>query len=148
VADCVHLGESPEEAVRRELREESGIEDAVMVRKLGETWYMAERGNVPVDLEEQIQHAFHLRLENGPIAEDHNYIGTEHLLLGLLHEHEGVAAQALASFDVTLAGVRVRVVELIGRGSSRTTRSSRSCSTGPRPNGANVPHVAVAVRCS
>jgi ATP-dependent Clp protease ATP-binding subunit ClpC len=47
---------------------------------------------------------------------DHDYIGTEHLLLGLLHEGQGVAAQALDGLGVDLAEVRRRVEEIIGRG--------------------------------
>jgi ATP-dependent Clp protease ATP-binding subunit ClpA len=47
---------------------------------------------------------------------DHNYIGTEHLLLGLIHEGEGVAAQALESLSVSLPAVRQQVEEIIGRG--------------------------------
>jgi ATP-dependent Clp protease ATP-binding subunit ClpA len=47
---------------------------------------------------------------------DHNYIGTEHLLLGLLHEGEGAAARALASADIALAPVRREVEVIIGRG--------------------------------
>ncbi len=46
----------------------------------------------------------------------HDYIGTEHLLLGLLHEGDGVAAKALASLNIHLAIVRAEVEELIGRG--------------------------------
>lgn len=46
----------------------------------------------------------------------HNYIGTEHLLLGLLREPEAVAAKALDSLGVSLVGVRGEVEELIGRG--------------------------------
>lgn len=49
-------------------------------------------------------------------AIDHNYIGTEHLLLGLVHEGEGVAAKALESLDISLAQVRQQVEEIIGRG--------------------------------
>jgi ATP-dependent Clp protease ATP-binding subunit ClpC len=45
---------------------------------------------------------------------NHNYIGTEHLLLGLIHEHEGIAAQALAQMDISLEAVRDKVVETIG----------------------------------
>jgi 8-oxo-dGTP pyrophosphatase MutT (NUDIX family) len=59
----IHEGESPEDAVLRELAEESGVETAVLVRKLGEAWGRSEPGNVPAGLEEHIQHAFHLRLE-------------------------------------------------------------------------------------
>jgi len=65
-AGGIHDGETAEGAVVRELAEESGIDSALLVRKLGETWYMAERGNVPPGLEEEIQHAFHLCLEDPP----------------------------------------------------------------------------------
>jgi ATP-dependent Clp protease ATP-binding subunit ClpC len=47
---------------------------------------------------------------------DHNYIGTEHILLGLLREGEGVAARALESLGVSLLDVRNQVEEIIGRG--------------------------------
>ncbi len=49
---------------------------------------------------------------------NHNYIGTEHLLLGLIQEGEGVAAKALETSQVNLEAVRGQVVEVIGRGSS------------------------------
>jgi len=47
---------------------------------------------------------------------DHNYIGTEHILLGLIHEGEGVAARALDSLGISLDAVRQQVEEIIGRG--------------------------------
>ena len=47
---------------------------------------------------------------------NHNYIGTEHILLGLIHEGEGVAAKALESLGISLEGVRQQVVEIIGQG--------------------------------
>jgi ATP-dependent Clp protease ATP-binding subunit ClpC len=47
---------------------------------------------------------------------DHNYIGTEHILLGLLAEREGVAARALESLNVTLEAARDQVREIIGQG--------------------------------
>jgi ATP-dependent Clp protease ATP-binding subunit ClpC len=47
---------------------------------------------------------------------NHNYIGTEHILLGLVHEGEGVAARALESIGVALAGVRQQIEEIIGQG--------------------------------
>ena len=50
---------------------------------------------------------------------DHNYIGTEHLLLGLLHEGRGSAARALDAVDVTLQAVRDQVIEIIGRGQAQ-----------------------------
>jgi 8-oxo-dGTP pyrophosphatase MutT (NUDIX family) len=62
-AGGIHDGEGPEDAVLRELREESGIDDARLVRKLGEAWRRAEPGNVPPGLEEQVGHAFHLHLD-------------------------------------------------------------------------------------
>jgi hypothetical protein len=50
---------------------------------------------------------------------DHNYIGTEHLLLGLVHEGQGSAARVLAAMDITLDAVRKQVVEIIGRGQAQ-----------------------------
>ena len=47
---------------------------------------------------------------------DHNYVGTEHILLGLIHEGEGVAAKALESLGISLDAVRQQVEEIIGRG--------------------------------
>src|ERR1035441_294401 len=47
---------------------------------------------------------------------DHNYIGTEHLLLGLIHEGEGVAAKALEAMGISLEAVRQQVEEIVGRG--------------------------------
>jgi ATP-dependent Clp protease ATP-binding subunit ClpC len=49
---------------------------------------------------------------------NHNYIGTEHILLGLIHEGEGVAAKALESLGISLEGVRSQVEEIIGQGGS------------------------------
>ncbi|MHB1477145.1 MAG: Clp protease N-terminal domain-containing protein, partial [Coriobacteriia bacterium] len=45
-----------------------------------------------------------------------NYIGTEHLLLGLIREEDGIAAKALESLDISLDDVREQVQELIGEG--------------------------------
>ena len=56
---------------------------------------------------------------------DHNYIGTEHLLLGLVREGHGVAAMALEALGVSLDGVRAQVEEVIGRG--------------PQPPGGHIP---------
>ena len=49
---------------------------------------------------------------------NHNYIGTEHILLGLIHEGEGVAAKALESLGISLEAVRQQVEEIIGQGGS------------------------------
>ena len=67
---------------------------------------------------------------------NHNYIGTEHILLGLIHEGEGVAAKALESLGISLEAVRAQVEEIIGHGGSapsghipspRAPRRSSSC---------------------
>ncbi len=47
---------------------------------------------------------------------NHNYVGTEHILLGLLHEERGAAARALAALDVGLEAVRQQVEQIIGTG--------------------------------
>jgi Clp amino terminal domain, pathogenicity island component len=47
---------------------------------------------------------------------NHNYVGTEHILLGLIHEGEGVAAKALESLGISLEAVRQQVEEIIGQG--------------------------------
>jgi ATP-dependent Clp protease ATP-binding subunit ClpC len=46
----------------------------------------------------------------------HDYIGTEHILLGLLREERGLGARALESLDITLEPVRSRVVRIVGIG--------------------------------
>ncbi len=52
---------------------------------------------------------------------NHNYIGTEHILLGLIHEGEGVAAKALESLGISLDAVRDQVQEIIGQGQQSPT---------------------------
>jgi ATP-dependent Clp protease ATP-binding subunit ClpC len=49
---------------------------------------------------------------------NHSYIGTEHILLGLIHEGEGVAAKSLESLSISLEAVRAQVEEIIGQGGS------------------------------
>jgi ATP-dependent Clp protease ATP-binding subunit ClpC len=63
---------------------------------------------------------------------NHNYIGTEHILLGLIHERDGMAAQALESLGIGLDVVRQQIEEIIGRGQQAppehipfTTRSKK-----------------------
>jgi ATP-dependent Clp protease ATP-binding subunit ClpC len=51
----------------------------------------------------------------------HNYVGTEHLLLGLLREEEGLAARVLESLDVTVEEVRAQVARIIGQGDEEVT---------------------------
>ena len=52
---------------------------------------------------------------------NHNYIGTEHILLGLIHEGEGVAAKALEQLDISLDAVREQVTDIIGAGQQQPT---------------------------
>jgi ATP-dependent Clp protease ATP-binding subunit ClpC len=52
---------------------------------------------------------------------NHNYIGTEHILLGLIHEGEGLAAKALENLDISLVAVREQVQEIIGQGQQAPT---------------------------
>ena len=54
---------------------------------------------------------------------NHNYIGTEHILLGLIHEGEGVAAKALESLGISLEAVRQKVEEIIGHGQQIAQRT-------------------------
>ena len=70
---------------------------------------------------------------------NHNYIGTEHILLGLIHEHEGVAAKALESLGTSLESVRGQVEEIIGQGGEEpgghipfTPRAKKVLESSPR----------------
>jgi ATP-dependent Clp protease ATP-binding subunit ClpC len=65
-------------------------------------------------------------------ALNHSYIGTEHILLGLIREGQGVAARALGSLGIGLDGVRRRVEEMIGQG--RHAPSGRIPLTPPAKN--------------
>ena len=63
---------------------------------------------------------------------NHNYIGTEHLLLGLVHEGEGIAAKALESLGIRLDPVRDQVEQIIGRG-QQAPSGHLPAPTGPAP---------------
>jgi ribosomal protein S18 acetylase RimI-like enzyme len=52
---------------------------------------------------------------------NHNHIGTEHLLLGLIAENEGVGAQALEALDIAFPSIRLQVEEIVGRGQTPVT---------------------------
>lgn len=52
---------------------------------------------------------------------NHSYIGTEHVLLGLIHEGEGVASKALESMNISLDAVREKVIDMIGKGDTEIT---------------------------
>ena len=57
---------------------------------------------------------------------NHNYIGTEHILLGLIHEGEGVAAKALESLGISLEAVRQQVEEFRKRAQVNIERQRAS----------------------
>lgn len=65
----------------------------------------------------------------------HTYVGTEHLLLGLLREEEGIAAQVLMNLGLRLESVRDEILELIGNGKNEGERGSNA-SQNPQPVGA------------
>lgn len=65
----------------------------------------------------------------------HNYIGTEHLLLGLIREGEGVAARVLENLGVDLNKVRSNVVKMLGESKTTTTSSSTSSSSSSSSSG-------------
>ena len=67
----------------------------------------------------------------------HNYIGTEHILLGLLREEEGLAARVLESLDITVERVRAQVVRIVG--SERVDRVTLE-------TGTMLPHEAILTR--
>ncbi len=66
---------------------------------------------------------------------NHNYVGTEHLLLGLLREHEGVAAQVLMNLGLKLEEVREEVLNLLGAGVDAEEATSSAKSPGGEPSG-------------
>ena len=65
-------------------------------------------------------------------ALDHNYVGTEHLLLGLVRESEGVAAQALMNMGLELEKVRAEVLSLLGVGKKAEQRQTVAMGGSPR----------------
>ena len=69
----------------------------------------------------------------------HNYIGTEHLLLGLIRENDGVAAQVLLDLDLKLEDVREAVLELLGADSSLQSESSLPSSSQQKSGRSKTP---------
>ena len=65
---------------------------------------------------------------------NHNYVGTEHILLGLLREHDGVAAQVLMNLGLKLEDVREEVLNLLGAGAEAESEMS---SSGPSESGSS-----------
>ena len=69
-------------------------------------------------------------------ALNHNYVGTEHLLLGLLREHDGVAAQVLMNLNLKLEDVREEVLQLLGAGMEQQDPTGSAPGEGPQGPGA------------
>ncbi len=67
---------------------------------------------------------------------NHNYVGTEHILLGLLREHDGVAAQVLMNLGLKLEDVREEVLNLLGAGAEAESEMSTG---GPSESGSSKP---------
>ena len=93
-----------------------GVEDSVRKGKatiaLGELPYTSRAKKV-------LELAFHQARELG-----HNYVGSEHILLGLVQEGEGMAAQVLAKYQVDAAKAREAVVKKVGKGKEAKSQSS------------------------
>ena len=68
---------------------------------------------------------------------NHNYVGTEHLLLGLLREHDGVAAQVLMNLSLKLEEVREEVLNLLGAGAESNAESISGPSDPDSPMGSS-----------
>ena len=66
---------------------------------------------------------------------NHNYVGTEHLLLGLLREQEGVAAQVLMNLGLKLEDVREEVLNLLGHGIEANAKAGGERRHGQRTGG-------------
>ena len=79
-----------------------------------DAWSLFER------FTERARHVVVLAQEESRLLR-HNYIGTEHVLLGLLREEEGLAAQALVSLAITLERVRAQVIQIVGSGEEVTS---------------------------
>ncbi|QJW47507.1 ATP-dependent Clp protease ATP-binding subunit [bacterium BFN5] len=71
----------------------------------------------------------------------HNYIGTEHILLGLIREGEGVAGRVLASLGADLSGVRQVVIEMLGGFNNSGSAPQPKPSMRPESNQANTPNL-------
>ncbi len=110
------------------IREGEGVAAAVLtnlnvdldqIREQVEEW--VKKGRVTIALVElpytsQAKKAFEFAMAEAREF-SHSYVGTEHLLLGLIREENGIASQALASFDLTSERARAETAALVGMGS-------------------------------
>jgi ATP-dependent Clp protease ATP-binding subunit ClpC len=79
-----------------------------------------------------VKHVIELALEEVRSLQ-HNYVGTEHVLLGLIREEEGVAAQVLKNLGLKLEGVRIEILNLHGESGEPSEAGSASTSSFPSP---------------
>jgi len=123
------------------LREEEGVAAKVLVSlgvNLGKVRsgveFIIGRGDKPntgeIGLTPRAKRVIELAIDEARHL-GHNYIGTEHLLLGLLHEGGGVAAGVLDSFGITLEQVRAEVVRMISQNTQKPRAAARSASKTP-----------------
>lgn len=122
------------------IREEEGV-GAKVLTNLGVTLskvrsaveYIIGRGEKPatgeIELTPRAKRVIELAIDEARHL-GHNYIGTEHLLLGLLHEGEGVAASVLESFGVTLEQARTETTRVLTQSLTRP-RATRTASRTP-----------------
>ena len=122
------------------VREEEGVAAKVLVNlgaNLGKVRSAVEfivgRGEQPATSEIKLtpgaKKAIELAIDEARRL-SHSYIGTEHLLLGILHEEKGVASSVLDSFGISLERARAEVSRILSQGAARP-RPGRSASTTP-----------------
>ncbi len=91
-----------------------------LVRGLRATWREEGAGTMFERFTDRARRVVVLAQEEARLL-NHDYIGTEHILLGLIHEQQGVAAKALESLGIRLEAVRSQVEGIIGQGQSAPT---------------------------
>lgn len=94
--------------------------------KIRHRWFRRRQAHVPQDrvgwFGEETEKAFALAREEARRL-NHNYLGTEHLLLGLVRDENGTAGRVLASLNIELAGVRSAVESILRRGEGMVTNT-------------------------
>lgn len=110
------------------------------VRKQVEAIIGRGEGATEIAYTPRIKKALELAVDEA-VQLGHNYVGTEHILLGLIREGEGVAAQVLASLHVNLNLVRQRTMELLGgnAGAGQSAQSGQGYTAGPAANQTPTP---------
>ncbi|GAA5022814.1 hypothetical protein GCM10023317_67180 [Actinopolymorpha pittospori] len=109
LATHVRIRLQPLRKERKRQKKPSGLAALMSAAHRGERHHMFER------FTDRARSTVVLAQEEARLL-SHNYIGTEHVLLGLLREQEGLAARALESVGISLEAVRTQVLEIIGEG--------------------------------